>query len=190
MKRSEINKALLSATNFFTQNGWVLPPNPKWDITDFGLGRFDTCGLVLVNLAEEEEYCEKIMYAKKNQSTPSHSHLKKKEDIICRSGILAITLWAQDPHIHTDLENFEVKVNGEASVVVSGAEMVLYAGERITIHPGIWHEFHPLTEQCMIGEVSTANDDLHDNFFSDQNIGRFSEIEEDENQLIKLVSER
>lgn len=189
MKRSEINKALLAATNFFTQNGWVLPPNPKWDITDFGLGKFDTCGLVLVNLAEEEEYCEKIMYAKKNQSTPSHSHHQKKEDIICRSGILVITLWAKDPYVHEGQEKFSVKINGLVQDVQSGIQIILNAGERITIHPGIWHEFHPLSEECMIGEVSTANDDHHDNFFSDLNIGRFSEIVEDEEQRIKLVSE-
>jgi D-lyxose ketol-isomerase len=190
MKRSEINKALLAATNFFSRNGWVLPPNPKWDITDFGLGKFDTCGLVLVNLAEEEEYCEKIMYAKKNQSTPSHSHHQKKEDIICRSGILAITLWAKDPYVYEAQGNVNVKLNGLVQDVRSGVQIVLSAGERITIQPGIWHEFHPLSEECMIGEVSTANDDHNDNFFSDQNIGRFSEIVEDEKLLIKLISEQ
>ncbi|RYZ33129.1 MAG: hypothetical protein EOP49_36390 [Sphingobacteriales bacterium] len=60
MKRSEINKAISTSKDFFEKNGWVLPPNPKWDITDFGLGDFDKIGLVLINFAEEVEYCEKL----------------------------------------------------------------------------------------------------------------------------------
>ena len=34
----------------FKQKGWYLPPNPKWDVTDFGLGDFENYGLVLVNI--------------------------------------------------------------------------------------------------------------------------------------------
>jgi D-lyxose ketol-isomerase len=37
--------------------------------------------------------------------------------------------------------------------------------------------------------VSTANDDLHDNFFADERIGRFPGIEEDEPPLVRLVSD-
>ena len=92
MKRSQINKAVKVSMSFFERNGWTLPPNPKWDVTDFGLGDFTKYGLVLVNLAEEAEYCEKLMYAEKNQTTPSHTHQKKKEDIICRTGELAIRI--------------------------------------------------------------------------------------------------
>ena len=56
--------------------------------------------------------------------------------------------------------------------------------------PGIWHEFYPTTEECIIGEVSTANDDLRDNFFLNPDIGRFPELVEDEPALVKLVSEK
>ena len=63
---------------------------PRWDVTDFGLGEWQRYGLVLVNLAEEPEYCEKLMYARRGMTTPWHYHLKKKEDIICRSGCLVV----------------------------------------------------------------------------------------------------
>ena len=53
MKRSEINKIYLEASDCFRRLGWALTPNPQWDITDFGLGQFDRYGLTLVNLAEE-----------------------------------------------------------------------------------------------------------------------------------------
>ncbi len=188
MKRSEINAALKASKAFFEKNHWVILPHFRWDVTDFGLGKFNEYGLVLINLAEESEYCEKLMYAKKNQRTPAHYHKKKKEDIICRTGALAIQLWDKGKVIQT-ISNFEIKINGQFRKVHSGDIVNLQAGERITIHQGIWHEFWPETEECIIGEVSTANDDQHDNFFSDQDIGRYPNIDEDEPVLIKLLNE-
>ncbi len=188
MKRSEINKAVRDATAFFESNGWTLPPKPRWDVTDFGLGDFSKWGLVLVNLAEEPEYCEKLMYARKEQTTPAHTHGKKKEDIICRKGRLAIRLWKGHPAEDNDA-TFYVQINGEMKEVTQGQTVVLHSGERITLVPGIYHEFRPETKECIIGEVSTANDDLHDNFFVNEEIGRFAEIDEDEPPIVKLVSD-
>ena len=45
MKRSEINNAIREASAAFERHHWHLPPNPKWDVTDFGLGDFTTTGL-------------------------------------------------------------------------------------------------------------------------------------------------
>jgi len=188
MKRSQINEAVKNSTAFFLANGWTLPHNPKWDVTDFGLGDFEKIGLVLVNLAEEPEYCEKLMYASINQVTPSHTHKKKKEDIICRFGELAIHVWNGHPNDSSDTP-FHLKVNGDLKVFTSGDIVRLQSGERVTLIPGIYHEFYPLSEECIIGEVSTANDDLNDNFFVNEDIGRFSEVDEDEPALVKLVSD-
>jgi hypothetical protein len=190
MKRSEINSVIKSATDFFSVNGWVLPPNPAWDVTDFGLGSFSEFGLVLVNLAEEKEYCEKLMYAVANQVTPIHAHKKKKEDIICRTGTLIIQLWLQDPKVDPTEAAFQIKVSGKMQSIKSGQVISVNAGERVTIEPGIWHCFYPGSAECIIGEVSTANDDLNDNFFSDKSIGRFSDIEEDEPAILKLLSDK
>ncbi len=189
MKRSEINKAYHEAKNRFESCGWALPPRPRWDITDFGLGDFDRFGLVLINLAEEPEYCEKLMYARKGQTTPSHTHQRKKEDIICRSGELALELWAGHPEETAPGTRFDVQVNGEMRSQASGETLVIGAGERITLTPGIYHAFWPESDGCIIGEVSTANDDAHDNFFLDPNIGRFPGIEEDEPAAVRLISE-
>src|SRR5882762_9516743 len=97
MKRSEINFLIQSADRCFRANGWALPPRPRWDVTDFGLGDWPRHGLVLVNLAEEPEYCEKLMYARRGMETPAHTHKKKKEDIICRWGRLAVRVWEGQP---------------------------------------------------------------------------------------------
>lgn len=187
MKRSEINTAVKKASRCFKKHHWALPPRPKWDITDFGLGNFDKTGLVLINLCEEAEYCEKLMYAVKDQVTPAHTHKKKKEDIICRNGELIVQVWEGEPGEMNS--EFKIQINGEMTTVSSGEKVKLSSGERITLVPGIFHKFFPVSDECIIGEVSTANDDLNDNFFSDPDVGRFSSIVEDEDPLVKLVSE-
>lgn len=191
MKRSEINQAIRDATKFFNKNSWTLPPEPRWDVTDFGIGDFRKSGLVLVNLAEEPEYCEKLMYIFKPQVAPIHYHKKKKEDIICRNGVLSIQLWSPDPEGPMEKNGMvRVNLNGREKGLKSGDVLNINAGERITIFPEVWHMFHPLSDECIIGEVSTANDDVNDNFFADTNIGRFSSIEEDEEPIIKLLSDQ
>jgi D-lyxose ketol-isomerase len=182
MKRSEINAVIRQATCEFRKHGWALPPKPRWDVTDFGLGNFRKCGLTLVNLAEEKEYCEKLMFGLKGQVTPIHYHVAKKEDIICRWGRLAIHLVSKKPTIR-------VKVNGEMRAVSTKRPLVLKAGERITLTQRVAHEFWAATACAVVGEVSTANNDTNDNFFANKNIGRFSKIVEDEKPVVKLVSD-
>jgi hypothetical protein len=189
MKRSEINAAYREAQARFKENGWALPPEPRWDITDLGLGRFDERGLVLVNLAEEPEHCEKLMYARRDQVTPMHTHKRKKEDIICRAGTLAIEVWNGVPDNFHEGQPFSLKRNGRPVNVTNGEILKLSAGERITLEPGIYHAFWPLSDYAILGEVSTSNDDLNDNFFVDPKVGRFSQIEEDEPAEVSLVSD-
>jgi len=190
MKRSEVNEAIKHAREVFEKHHWVLPPSPKWDVTDFGLGDFKFSGLILINLAEEKEYCEKLMFAYPNQVTPLHTHKKKKEDIIVRWGALRLELWDGIPDESRRNEMFEVQISGEKQTIKNGSQIILLAGGRITLTPGIYHAFWPISEACIIGEVSTANDDLNDNFFIDTNIGRFVEMEEDEPALVRLVSDK
>ena len=187
MRRSEINALVRDAARAFEAAGWTLPPDPRWDVTDFGLGDRQSAGLVAVNLADEPEYCEKLMYAKRGMVTPAHAHRLKKEDIVARNGTLRITLWA-DAALGTEGE-VAAKLNGEPRRFASGTTLELPAGHRITLVPGVFHAFEPATDECVIGEVSTANDDLRDNFFVDPQVGRYAAIDEDEAPLVRLVSE-
>ena len=186
MKRSEINAVIASATSIFERHGWTLPPNPKWDITDFGRGDFSKFGLTLVNLCEEPEYCEKLMVAWKGQHIFAHSHNAKKEDIISRFGVLAIQVW-NNPERKSG-ERFKLQVNCTPRQVVSGDIVYLRSGERVTLVPGVYHAFWSVGDYCVIGEVSTANDDVNDNVFLDE-VGRFPTVEEDVPPLAKLISE-
>lgn len=190
MKRSEINKALNDAIACFKAAKWALPPHPRWDVTDHGLGQFDKVGIVLVNLAEQLEYCEKIIYIKMQQVIPMHAHGKKKEDIICRNGRLSIELWARHPERTAKGEVFSLHRNGEKIEVRSGEPFILEAGERVTIVPGVYHAFWAESKDVIIGEVSTANDDANDNFFVNPAIKRFPEIDEDEPPIARLLWEK
>ena len=175
MRRSEINALVRDAEAILAANGWALPPMPRWDVTDFGLGDVRRHGLVLINLAEEPEYCEKLMVAWRGMETPAHRHRVKKEDIVCRAGILRVRLL-----------NEGARLDGAP---IGPGERDLAAGSRVTLPPGVVHAFWPLSEACVIGEVSTANDDATDNLFDDPRVGRFPEIVEDEKPLVRLVSD-
>ena len=190
MKRSAINRAYRDALACFARYHWALPPRPRWDITDFGLGDFDRSGLVLVNLVTEPEYCEKLMYARQGQLTPCHCHARKKEDLICRAGSLLLWLWPSRPLPGSPMAPvFSAPMNGEPAEVRTGEPVVVSAGGRITLVPGVWHSFAPTGGECVIGEVSTANDDVGDNFFLDSRVGRFPAIEEDEPAAVRLQGE-
>lgn len=191
MKRSEINRAIADAMLAFECHHWHLPPEPRWDVTGFGLGDFSKYGLTLVNLAELPEYCEKIMFARQGQITPIHKHNAKQEDIICRIGTLAIQLFAQDEKGECQPSNGIAKIllNGKPAEFVSGTILFLKSGERVTLKTGSFHQFWPVSEYCIIGEVSTYNDDTHDNIFTNKDVGRFEAIDEDEPALYRLVSD-
>lgn len=189
MKRSEINGLLRAAEACFQSHGWVLPPEPRWDVTDFGLGEWRRHGLVLVNLSTEPEYCEKLMYSQQGMVCPNHCHPRKKEDLICRWGELVIRIWPKRPDI-SEGERFEVKVNGAWRAVTAGEELRLRAGDRVTVQPRTNHDFWPVSAECIMGEVSTANDDQNDNVFVNPDVGRYPQVIEDEPAYARLVGDR
>lgn len=161
-----------------------------WDITDYGAGRFDEMGLFLFtarngtlgDLARGRGmlYAEKIMISRRGQLSPMHRHDLKAEDIINRGGgTLVIELHAPDPAGGIDeAARVAVPCDGVMRTVDAGGRIALMPGESVTLLPGIWHAFWAEGADCLIGEVSTVNDDKADNIFRDP-VGRFSTVEED-----------
>jgi hypothetical protein len=128
------------------------------------------------------------MFARRGQATPCHTHARKKEDIICRAGELTLRLWPLKPSPGTALPaSFSARIDGRPAEVRTGTDLVLRAGSRVTLEPGVWHSFWPSSADCIMGEVSTKNDDVGDNFFLDGGVGRFPEIDEDEPAAIRLI---
>ncbi len=220
MKRSRINEILREGDAFIRSFGYIMPPfaywSPQelrerrpagivdarlgWDITDYGLEKFDELGLFLFTVrngrAEDLTrgtgmlYAEKIMISREDQLSPMHRHIVKAEDIINRGGgKLVLELFMSNPDGSVD-DKAEVSVptDGVIRKMPAGSLLKLDPGESVTLMPGVWHAFWGEGGDVLIGEVSTVNDDLTDNIFN-QKIGRFSNIEEDEAPLHLLVSD-
>lgn len=180
--------------------GGILGARLGWDITDYGQGRYDELGLFLFTVRNglEEDlrrgmgmcYAEKIMITRQDQVSPLHRHVVKAEDIINRGGgVLALQLFNSDADGKVDRESeVEVATDGLLRRQAAGAILRLSPGESVTLLPGNWHAFWGEGADVLVGEVSTVNNDLTDNIFEDP-IGRFAEIEEDEDPLHLLVSD-
>jgi len=220
MRRSDINDILKDAQDFFDSFKVRLPPfadlPPQalaklagtevienglgWDVTDYGLGKFDETGLFLFtarngkpeNLAAGKgiTYAEKIMISRQNQLSPMHRHYNKTEDIINRGGgRLVLELYGPDETGFVDRESdFSVPMDGVIQTHKAGTRVALEPGASITLMPGIWHAFWGEGDDVLIGEVSTVNDDNTDNWFAEP-LARFADMEEDAAPWRLLVSD-
>ncbi len=221
MKRSEINKALKEMETMAAEYRFALPPfchftpqewlakGPEydevrdnmlgWDITDYGLGKFEEVGFSLITLRNgnvkmdqyTKTYAEKLLMVKEGQMAPMHFHWNKMEDIINRGGGTVLI------RVYNSTENGEfadtdvtVHCDGHEFTVPAGTQVALKPGESITIYPYMYHDFNvqPGTGAVLLGEVSMCNDDENDNRFYEP-IGRFPEIEEDEEPYRLLCTE-
>jgi D-lyxose ketol-isomerase len=222
MKRSAINKYILEAKELFKQAGFKLPPfaywHPEdwagksseadeirdnalgWDITDFGSGQFESCGLLLFTLRNgnyrnptryPKRYAEKLMIVRQGQVTPMHFHWKKREDIINRfGGNLVLELYKSNDKEGLSEESFFVSVDGVRKRCLPGKHIILTPGESICLEPYIYHTFYGEQGKgtVIVGEVSDVNDDTKDNRFFEP-AGRFPTIEEDEEPVHLLCTE-
>lgn len=219
MKRSEINRIMSDAVRFLAGKGFHLPPwafwtpgdwkrNPEataeirdnflgWDITDFGSGNFEACGLFLFTIrngkkgTDNKPYAEKIMIVGESQETPMHFHWSKMEDIINRGGgNLVMELFNSGPDQLPDKTPVRFKTDGVSRIAAPGEKVILCPGESITLEQGMYHRFYgePGKGKVLVGEVSAVNDDNTDNRFLDP-VGRFPVIEEDEAPLHLLVGD-
>ncbi|MCF6317286.1 MAG: D-lyxose/D-mannose family sugar isomerase [Marinosulfonomonas sp.] len=222
MKRSTINDIMASADDMIRSFGFTLPPfaywlpdefkanAPRsdavisarlgWDITDYGLGKFDEMGLFLFTLrngrlADLQRgggmcYAEKLLISRQDQISPMHTHLIKAEDIINRGGAtLAVELFGSDGDGNFDkTAGGTVFCDGVARPFAAGEILMLAPGASVTLMPGDWHAFWGEGGDVLIGEVSTVNDDETDNVFREK-IGRFAKVDEDVAPTHLLVSD-
>ena len=223
MKRSAVNTALREMEQMIRDCHITLPPfcgfTPQqwkncgheydeirdcmlgWDITDYGLGRFDEVGMSLITIrngtrALQEKYpkvyAEKLLYVKEGQYSPNHFHWYKTEDIINRGGgNILIRVYNSLPDESIDYEtDVTVQTDGRAYSVPAGTQIRLQPGESIFIRQRLYHDFsvEPGTGAVLLGEVSQCNDDNTDNRFNPP-VGRFPAIEEDEAPYRLLCNE-
>ncbi len=171
-----------------------------WDITDYGQGKFDELGLFLFTLRNGDVndlnqgrgmlYAEKLLISREDQLSPMHRHNIKAEDIINRGGgDLIMELYPPAPDGSIDRNSgVTVPSDGCPVSVQPGEHLRLAPGQSVTLMPGVWHAFWAERGDCLIGEVSTVNDDKTDNVF-EKPLPRFSEIEENTEKEFLLVSD-
>jgi D-lyxose ketol-isomerase len=219
MKRSEINSLIEETLEFAGSCGFLLPPFARWapedwktkgpevdeirdcmlgwDLTDFGSGNFPKVGLIMFTIRNghlsdsryTKPYCEKLLISGEGQVTPFHFHWSKSEDIINRGGgELAVRVYNSTPAEEFDDGDVTVSIDGIGRTVKAGGMVTLSPGESIFLPSGLYHEFWGVNGKVLLGEVSTVNDDTVDNRFH-QRVGRFPEIEEDEEPRYLLFSE-
>ena len=169
MKRSEINRYINDAKNFFAEHQFHLPVwvdwSPAewatkgeeceeirrnqlgWDVTDFATGKFEEIGLTLVTIRngnvkyDNKTYCEKIMFVRENQVTPTHFHWKKMEDIIHRGGgTFCVRLWKADENEQPTDAPCSVQIDGVTTVIPAGEVLRLKPGQSISFEPYMYHD--------------------------------------------------
>ena len=169
-----------------------------WDVTDFGRGNFSKEGIILFcvrngvqNIDNEKPYAEKLLFMKEDQVIPFHSHNIKLEDIINRGGgNLVLEFVKVDSQKNPLQEKIKVMIDGEFKTLNPYEPLILERGQSVTVERFVYHKFYAEKGTCMAmaGEVSQVNDDKKDNYFLEK-VGRFADIEEDEDILHPLWNE-
>lgn len=193
---------------YWTPEDWVLKGEEVreivdyamgWDITDFGLGDYEKKGLFLFTIrngapenlktGRGKIYAEKIMIVNAGQVVPMHFHQAKMEDIINRGGgDLFIRLFNSNEQLQLLETNVTVSIDGVRHTFKAGETVTLSPGESITLAPFCAHSFWAAGARILVGEISSVNDDLYDNFFVEP-VARFPTIEEDEPPLYLLIGD-
>lgn len=160
MKRSEINREIKKAEEFFSSFNFRLPKFASWspdewlkhgdeiseiidcelgwDLTDFGRGDFAAQGLLLFTIRNgrlgsekyPKPYAEKLMISRSEQVTLMHCHVNKQEDIINRSGGRLVFEIYNRKGDTTELDDTPVEI------VRDGEKLVIPAGEKLFLEPG------------------------------------------------------
>jgi D-lyxose ketol-isomerase len=171
-----------------------------WDVTDYGTGDFARIGLALFTLRNGRLadlaagrgmlYAEKLLISRVDQLAPMHRHALKAEDIVNRGGgRLVVELYASAPDGSIDrAAPVTVPSDGMPQTLPPGGRLALDPGQSVTLMPGVWHAFWAEQADCLIGEVSTVNDDETDNIFAEP-VPRFPQIDEDAPPWRLLVSD-
>ena len=113
------------------------------------------------------------------------------EDIINRGGgNLVVELYNATPDEQLDTTPVRYRIDGIERVVQPGERIIVRPGQSICMEQYVYHRFYGEEGKgtVMVGEVSQCNDDTSDNRFY-ESVGRFPEIDEDEEPLRLLVAD-
>lgn len=176
MKQEVYKNMQKAALKYYEKAGIVLTDEEKENIevADFGLGRVEETGLILVTYINTQRVCAKEMVLLPGQACPEHRHPSigeepgKEETFRCRYGTV---------YLYVEGEPAAKDVKPPKGVYTVFSEVVLHAGEQYTIWPNTLHWFRAGEEGAVISEFSTTSRDEAD-VFTDPQIKRIPEVEE------------
>jgi D-lyxose ketol-isomerase len=147
------------------------------EVVDFGLSRLHTEGVQVLTLLQTERISVKVLALFPNQTEPEHWHPPvadepgKEETVRVISG----TLYFYIPGENTFKEGFLIK--GKEHCYTVRHEIVMRAGDQITLAPGVKHWFQARDEGVVMYSFSTVARDALD-LFTDKDIVRITKIVE------------
>ena len=155
------------ALEFYDKARIVLTADEKNNIefADFGLGEFDSTGLILITYVNTDRVCSKEMVLLPGQTCPEHRHpaigdeAGKEETFRCRYGMVYLYV-AGTP---TPDPKGTAPAGHEDKYTV-WHEIVLNPGEQHTIMPDTLHWFQSGPDGAVVSEFSTTSRDDADIF--------------------------
>jgi len=210
MKRSEINSAIERAIGNAKKNGVALPKwaawapaqfdascdgirhqKLGWKVVDFGVGKFEECGLVILALCSPlvDEYgapltkaqqvgvrqypvtafSRKYLFVQAGQTEPHHFHRQKERKevtVVAGAPVRFELAWGEGDKALSS-KDVDVQVDGIWHHLPAGGAVVVNAGETITLPGNLSHiiSVEGGGADSILLETSTANNDRSDNIF-------------------------
>ena len=109
----------------------------------YGLTRFSEVGATLITCVNRD-YCKKLVIQMPSQRHPLHYHKRKEE-------------------------TFQV-LYGVVEMEVEGRRRMLYPGDTLLVHQGVWHQFS--TDTGVIFEEISTRSFSNDSFYEDKEINK------------------
>lgn len=180
MNLTEVRRYQDVAASYFGRAGIVLTPVEQagLEVADFGLGEFETTGLLLHTYVNTARVCAKELVLLPRQTCPQHKHPPvagepgKEETFRCRWGVVYLYVEGKPP----ETEPKVAPPHARRKHYTVWREVVLRPGEQYTLGPDIWHWFQGGDEGAVVSEFSSRSRDAAD-LFSDPEICRLPEQE-------------
>lgn len=175
--RKQLKDAQAKAGDLIRKSGIILKNKEidKIEVVDFGLNNLEKEGIQVFTMVNTERIAVKILILFPNQTEPEHWHPKigddpgKEETVRIISG----TVYFYIPGTDTKKHGFIPE--GKNAVYTCRHELVMRAGDQITLPPQTKHWFQTDDFGAVMYSFSTTVRDASDGF-TDPNIDRITKI--------------